>query len=53
MQSEAAITWIRLMLSGIPVLGLSIALIVLLRLHLTEARMAEIRALLEARRGSV
>jgi GPH family glycoside/pentoside/hexuronide:cation symporter len=52
-QSEAAITWIRLMLSGIPVLGLSIALIVLLRLHLTEARMAEIRALLEARRGSV
>jgi GPH family glycoside/pentoside/hexuronide:cation symporter len=52
-QSEEAITLIRLMLSGIPAIGLTIALIVVLRLQLTEARMAEIRALLEARRGTV
>ncbi len=52
-QSEDALTMIRLLLSGIPALGLFIALIVVLRLQLTEKRMFEIRTALEARRGQV
>lgn len=52
-QSEEAIWLIRVMLSGIPVLGLAIALVVILRFQLTEARMHEIRRALEARRGTV
>jgi len=52
-QDEAALTWIRLLLSGIPAIGLIIALVVLLRLQLTEAVMADIRRRLEARRGRV
>ena len=52
-QSEHAIFMIRVLLSGIPVLGLFIALVVVLRFPLTEQRMHDIRARLEARRGAV
>ena len=52
-QSEHAIFMIRILLSGIPVLGLFIALVVVLRFPLTEQRMHDIRARLEARRGTV
>ena len=52
-QSEHAIFMIRILLSGIPVLGLFIALLLVLRFPLTEQRMHDIRARLEARRGSV
>ena len=52
-QSEHAIFMIRILLSGIPVLGLFIALVVVLRFPLTERRMHDIRARLEARRGTV
>ena len=52
-QSEHAIFMIRILLSGIPVLGLFIALVVVLRFPLTERRMHDIRARLEARRGAV
>ena len=44
---------IRILLSGIPVLGLFIALLVVLRFPLTEQRMHDIRARLESRRGTV
>jgi GPH family glycoside/pentoside/hexuronide:cation symporter len=53
MQSEHAIFMIRILLSSIPVIGLVLALVAVLRFQLTEARMHEIRALLEARRGTV
>jgi GPH family glycoside/pentoside/hexuronide:cation symporter len=52
-QSENVIFVIRLLLSGIPVIGLVIALIVVLRMTLTEKRMGEIRVALEGRRGTV
>ena len=52
-QSEHAIFMIRILLSTIPVLGLLVALFVALRFPLTEQRMAQIRAALEARRGRV
>ena len=52
-QSEHAIFMIRILLSGIPVLGLFIALVVVLRFPLTEQRMHDIRVRLEARRGTV
>lgn len=52
-QSEEALTLIRLLLSGIPAVGLLIALVIVLRLNLTERAMAGIRAQLEARRGAV
>jgi len=52
-QSEQAIFMIRILLSGIPVLGLFIALLIVLRFPLTEQRMHDIRARLEARRGTV
>jgi Na+/melibiose symporter-like transporter len=44
---------IRILLSGIPVLGLVLALVSLLRFELTEGRMLEIRGQLEATRGQV
>jgi glycoside/pentoside/hexuronide:cation symporter, GPH family len=53
LQSDEALTLIRLLLSGIPAAGLFIALIVVLGLQLTEKRMLEIRGVLEARRGVV
>lgn len=52
-QSEQAIFMIRILLSGIPVIGLVLALVAILRYPLTEARMHEIRTALEARRGQV
>jgi len=52
-QSEHAIFMIRILLSGIPVIGLVIALVAVLRFQLTEDRMHEIRVGLEARRGLV
>ena len=44
---------IRILLSTIPVIGLLLALAAILRFSLTEARMHEIRGLLEQRRGLV
>lgn len=52
-QTPEAIFWIRILLSGIPVIGLVLALIAILRFPLTEARMGEIRERLEATRGQV
>jgi glycoside/pentoside/hexuronide:cation symporter, GPH family len=52
-QSPHAIFMIRILLSTIPVVGLVLALLSLLRFELTEARMAEIRGKLEATRGKV
>ncbi|RZJ06894.1 MAG: MFS transporter [Rubrivivax sp.] len=52
-QSEEAIFLIRVLLSGIPIIGLCIALYLVSRYFLTEQRMHEIRAQLEARRGTV
>ncbi|MFG6432926.1 MFS transporter [Roseateles sp. LYH14W] len=52
-QTPEAIFWIRILLSGIPVIGLVLALIAILRFPLTEARMLEIRDQLEATRGTV
>lgn len=52
-QTPESLFWIRILLSGIPVIGLALALVAILRFPLTEARMGEIRARLEARRGTV
>ncbi len=52
-QSEESIFLIRVLLSGIPALGLLVALVIVSRFTLTEARVFEIRGLLEARRGAV
>lgn len=52
-QGEEAIFLIRVFLSGIPICGLLVALFIVSRYFLTEQRMHEIRAALEARRGTV
>ena len=52
-QPEHTLLMMRLLLSGIPIIGLVLALIAILRLELTETRMQEIRTALEARRGKV
>ncbi|MBQ0942838.1 MFS transporter [Ideonella sp. 4Y16] len=52
-QSEEAITLIRLLLSGIPALGLLIALVLIARFPIDEAGAGRTRGLLEARRGAV
>jgi GPH family glycoside/pentoside/hexuronide:cation symporter len=52
-QSEATLLTIRLLLAGIPVLGLILAMVLLARLGLTPQKMAEVRTQLEARRGQV
>ncbi|CAM4094108.1 MFS transporter [Roseateles saccharophilus] len=52
-QDPHAIFMIRILLSSIPVIGLVLALLSLLRFELTEARMAEIRNRLETTRGRV
>ncbi len=52
-QSPDAIFMIRILLTGIPVIGLALALLSILRYPLTEARMLDIRRQLEARRGTV
>jgi GPH family glycoside/pentoside/hexuronide:cation symporter len=52
-QTDHAIFMIRILLSSIPVIGLLVALVAILRFPLTETRMNEIRVALEARRGKV
>ena len=52
-QTPEAIFWIRILLSSIPVIGLVLALIAILRFPLTEARMLAIRGELESTRGTV
>lgn len=52
-QNPEAIFYIRILLSGVPVVGLVIALVAVLRFELTESRMNQIRVGLEARRGTV
>jgi glycoside/pentoside/hexuronide:cation symporter, GPH family len=53
LQTPHAIFMMRILLSTIPVIGLVLALVSLLRFELTEKRMAEIRVQLEATRGRV
>ncbi|MCE4556965.1 MFS transporter [Roseateles cellulosilyticus] len=52
-QTPESLFWIRILLSGIPVIGLVLALIAILRFPLTEGRMLQIREQLEATRGKV
>jgi GPH family glycoside/pentoside/hexuronide:cation symporter len=52
-QGEEALLLIRVFLSGIPICGLLVALYLVSRYVLTEQRMRDIRAELEARRGTV
>jgi GPH family glycoside/pentoside/hexuronide:cation symporter len=52
-QTDHAIFMIRILLTVIPVIGLVLALIAILRFPLTEAKMLDIRTQLEARRGKV
>lgn len=52
-QDPSAIFWIRFLLAGVPIAGLIVSMIMLVRFPLSAARMAEIRAQLEARRGAV
>lgn len=52
-QAPHTLIMIRLLLAVIPIAGLTIALIALARFPLTQEKMAEIRAELEARRGKV
>jgi GPH family glycoside/pentoside/hexuronide:cation symporter len=52
-QTPQTIFWIRAMLAGIPVLGLILVIFFITRVHLTKQKCAEIRCVLEARRGVV
>lgn len=52
-QSEHALFMTRVFLSAIPVTGLVLALLAILRYPLSEARMQDIRTALELRRGQV
>ena len=52
-QSPETIFWIRAMLAGIPIAGVSLAALFWWRYPLTQRKVAEIRAQLEARRGRV
>lgn len=52
-QTDHAIFMIRILLASIPVIGLVVALMFLIRFPLTQQKMAEIRQKLEARRGTV
>jgi len=53
LQTAHTIFMIRFLLAAIPIVGLVLALIALARFPLTQQKMAEIRAALEARRGKV
>ncbi|HMD60098.1 MAG TPA: MFS transporter [Opitutaceae bacterium] len=53
MQSEHTLFMIRFLFAAIPVAGLVLALLALVRYPLTQEKMAEIRAQLEAKRGTV
>jgi GPH family glycoside/pentoside/hexuronide:cation symporter len=52
-QNDHTVFMIRFLLAAIPIIGLFLALIALARFPLSQAKMAEIRAQLEARRGKV
>ncbi len=52
-QSPKTIFWIRAMLATIPMVGLLIVILFILRLPLTRQKCEEIRTALEARRGTV
>lgn len=52
-QSAHTILWLRIMFASIPVAGLILAIIFILRMPLTKAVCEDIRAKLEARRGKV
>jgi len=52
-QTDHALFMIRILLSGIPAIGLVLALIALSRFELSEKRMGEIRVELESTRGKV
>lgn len=52
-QSAQTIFTIRFLLAAVPVAGLVLAFVLLARLGLTQEKMAEVRATLEARRGAV
>jgi glycoside/pentoside/hexuronide:cation symporter, GPH family len=52
-QTEHTLFMVRFLFSSIPLVGLVLALLALIRFPLTPARMADIRAQLEARRGTV
>ncbi len=52
-QAPQAIFTIRILLAAVPVAGLVLAFVLLARLGLTQEKMAEVRATLEARRGKV
>jgi GPH family glycoside/pentoside/hexuronide:cation symporter len=52
-QSEHAMFMVRFLFSVIPIAGLILAIVALIRFPLTPERMAQIRAELEARRGTV
>jgi GPH family glycoside/pentoside/hexuronide:cation symporter len=53
MQSEHTLFMIRFLFAAIPIAGLILALLALLRYPLTQEKMSEIRTQLEARRGKV
>jgi len=52
-QPDHIIFMIRFLFAAIPIAGLAFSLLALARFPLTQERMAEIRAALEARRGKV
>ena len=52
-QSPETLFWIRALLAGIPVLGITLAIFFLWRFPLTREKMAGIRLQLEARRGTL
>lgn len=52
-QAPETIFWIRASLASIPVVGLIVAIIFVLRIHLTKEKTEEIRDSLEERRGAV
>ena len=52
-QAPQTIFWIRASLASLPIAGLVIAIIFVMRVHLTQAKSEEIRDSLEERRGTV
>jgi GPH family glycoside/pentoside/hexuronide:cation symporter len=52
-QSDNVVLVMRVLMSGVPVVGLVISLILILRLPLDQKIMSDIRTKLEARRGTV
>jgi len=53
MQTQATQNGIKLCLVGIPIIGVTLALLLVLRFPLTQAKMAEVRKALETKRGKV